>query len=162
MTASVRATSSSSDAALQASCSATSSSRTNDRRTTRFSWLVTQGGCTTSSGWRNAKAGWARACTKGTSDKPESSVPGLTGEISVLVRVSSIAVPPRLSEGPRSGRADAARNASAASCLVLGILGFAADSDALGPVLSLGGSRQGHGEHAVAEETLSELLTFLT
>src|SRR3954452_17117448 len=158
MTASVRATSSSSDAALQASCSATSSSRTHDRRTTRFSWLVSQGWCTTSSGWRNAQAGWARASTKGTSDTPEASVPGLTVEISVLVRVSSIAVPPRLSEGPRSGRADAARIASAASCLVLGILGFAADGDALGPVLSLGGSRQGHGEHAVVKRRLGLVL----
>src|SRR3954464_8088840 len=158
MTASVRATSSSSGAALQASCSATSSSRTHDRRTTRFSWLVNQGWCTTSSGWRNAQAGWARASTKGTSDTPEASVPGLTVEISVLVRVSSIAVPPRLSEGPRSGRADAARIASAASCLMLGILGFAADGDALGPVLSLGGSRQGHGEHAVVERRLRLVL----
>src|SRR3954469_13539763 len=38
--------------------------------------------------------------------------------------------------------------------LVFGVLGFAADGDALGLVLGLGRPRQGHGEHAVVERRL--------
>src|SRR3954464_13116905 len=42
--------------------------------------------------------------------------------------------------------------------LVLGVLGVAADGDALGLVLGLGGPRQGHGEHAVVERRLRLVL----
>src|SRR5215217_7706145 len=88
---------------------------------------------------------------------PLASVPGSTGEISAVVRVSSMAVPPRLSEG--RGPGGLMPPGSLLCCgLVLGVLGFTADGDTLGPVLGPGGSGQSHGEHAVVKRRLGLVL----